>query len=84
MALTSKSTPEVAALLNEHTAASVALDRAALKRTGFDFTVTVGNLKDDSDFVSVSIDKSVARQALNTQLADIERKLKAFGIEIER
>jgi hypothetical protein len=82
MSLKAKNAAAVANLLNEHEMLTDSIAR--LGKRSYDFGITVTNEKDDRDFVSVSLDRTVARHALKAQRKLVEKQLSALGIEVER
>lgn len=78
--LTAKTRDTVETLLNTYSALCQAESRVG--KRGHDFGLTVNNEKDDSDFVSVTIDNDIAKAALAKQKAIAAKELAKFGVAV--
>lgn len=78
--LNSKARDRVEILLNTYSALCQA--EARVGKRGQDFGITVTNEKDDSDFLSVTIDGPFAKDALVRQKAAVAKELAKHGIDV--
>jgi hypothetical protein len=83
MTIKAKNAARIAHLLNEHENITEAIARLKHPKK-FEYGVTVSNEKNDSDFVSVGLDNSIAHVALHSQRDNIEHELGLLGVDVER
>lgn len=78
--LNSKAREAVEMLLSDYSALTQAIGRVGKRDQ--DFGISVSNEKNDSDFLSVSIDDNVAKAALSEQRDKIAAELAEHGIDV--
>jgi hypothetical protein len=71
---------KTAQLLSDYEVVVDALDRA--RKAKYDFGVTISNEKEDSDFLSVTVEKPYIVTALEAQLTLLKAKLASYDIEV--
>lgn len=78
--LTAKTRTAVEMLLNTYS--ELCAIEAKIGKRGMFFGITVSNEKNDSDFASVGIDDSLAKEAVKRQKIIVAGQLSKFGISV--